>query len=111
MGCQNSRPVSTRYPQQTFTQSKYDHFFGYDLDSNSSEVTDDSAKNFQQVLYTSCQEEGFGHAVRHDLRNCKAQDIYAYSLNLLRWTEDWEDWEDGTETENFVIKKRHVSSR
>jgi hypothetical protein len=32
-------------------------------------------------------------------------------LNLLRWTEDWEDWEDGTETENFVIKKRHVSSR
>lgn len=108
MGCQNSRTVSSRYPQQTFTQSKYDHFFDNDIDSNSSEATDDSAKSFQQVLYTSFQEEGFGNAVRHDLRNCKAQDIYAYSLNLLRWPEEWEDF---TETEHFMIKKRYVRFR
>ena len=108
MGCQNSRPVSGRYPQQTFTQSKYDHFFDNELDSNSSEVTDDFAKKFQQVLYTSCQEEGFGHGVRHDFRNCKAQDIYGYSLNMLRWPEEWEDV---AETENFVMKKRYVRYR
>lgn len=105
MGGHNSRPVSINQQHNLFLRSKYDYLFDTCPNSETQSSTESS---FQQVLHTNSEEDRLRSKLRHEFWNCKAQDIYSYSLDLMSKPEEWEEF---MECESYVIKTRYVRYR
>lgn len=105
MGCHDSRPSYINPRQNLFLKSKYNHFFDAIPDSHTETSTSSSPKDFQQVLHTNSTEERLRAELKHEFENCKASEIYSYSLDLMIKPEEWEEC---MKYESYVIKTRYV---